>query len=250
MTETQNPQAIDHRAPLKPGEIRTHRVGAQVFQVMHIAGGSFAQASVAGNGMATRVLRTDRFADVAVRAYADAIEQAESDAIDALDDADGSMFIGSASGALIDPEATPDYCGPKDDGGWTCAPAHCDRPTECPLSDVSDIAPNEPQRWTGWTSHGHAMRGIPQVGERPRMVARCGGPAMCQTCGREEVAATTPEKSLVELLNAYGEAMARGGIELSYAFNSGLPLTTSAAVHAERADALKVEILARFGGER
>ena len=158
MTETQN---INHRAPLKPGEIRTHQVGAQVFQVMHIAGGSFAQASVAGNGMATRVLRTDRFADVAVRAYADAIEQAESDAIDALDDADGPSF--DASGAYLDGE---------------------------------------------------------------------------------------PEKSLADLLNAYGEQMARGGIELSYAFNSGLSLTTSVAVHAERADALKAEILARFGGGR
>lgn len=106
MTETQNPRP-DHRAPLAPGEIRTHTVGAQRFQVMHVAGGSFTQASYRDTGGFATVIATERFEDAAVRAYADAIEQAESDAIDELDDADGSMFISSSTGELIDPQATP-----------------------------------------------------------------------------------------------------------------------------------------------
>ena len=156
MTETQ----IDHRAPLAPlapGEIRTYVVGNRAFRVMHVAGGSFTQASFReGVDGPSVVLATDRFADVAVRAYAEAIEQAESDAIDALDDADGPSF--DASGAYLDGES----------------------------------------------------------------------------------------KSLVELLNEYGAAMARAGMRLVNANGS----VETAAPYAARADALKVEILARFGGER
>lgn len=159
MTETQ----INHRKPLAPGEIRSHVVGNRGFLVMHTGNGAFAQASYRdGVDGPTRVLATDRFADVAVRAYADAIAQAESDAVDALDDADGPSF--TAAGAFIS-----------------------DTPT------------------------------VP--------------------------------KSLAELLDAYGEEMARGGIELA----SGRTIEhgiAAAVAHTTRADAFKAEILGRFGGGR
>ncbi|MET0426642.1 MAG: hypothetical protein ABW046_22435 [Actinoplanes sp.] len=100
MTETPN-----HRAPLAPGEIRTHVVGDRAFQVMHVAGGSFTQASVRGKGPST-VLATSRFETVAVNVYANAIEQAESDAVDALDDADEVPFF-AADGSLVTPGAEP-----------------------------------------------------------------------------------------------------------------------------------------------
>jgi hypothetical protein len=82
MTET---QPTSHRRPLAPGEIRSHRVGAQTFAVMHVAGGSYTQACVMPVGGPTRVLATERFEQDAVNAYADAIEQAESDALDAME---------------------------------------------------------------------------------------------------------------------------------------------------------------------
>ena len=105
MTETQTP---NHRAPLAPGEIRTHTVGLRTFTVMHVAGGSFTQASCrTGIDRPSRVLLTSMDDRSAVEAYADAIEQAESDAIDELDEADGSMFISSSTGELIDPQAGP-----------------------------------------------------------------------------------------------------------------------------------------------
>lgn len=98
----------DHRAPLAPGEIRTHTVGLRTFTVMHVAGGSFTQASCrTGIDGPSRVLLTSMDDRSAVEAYADAIEQAESDAIDELDEADGSMFISSSTGELIDPQAGP-----------------------------------------------------------------------------------------------------------------------------------------------
>lgn len=78
----------EHRAPLAPGEIRAHTVGTRTFQVMHVSGGSFTQATVREAGGGATVLATDPFADRAVRAYADAIEQAESDAADAMEDDD------------------------------------------------------------------------------------------------------------------------------------------------------------------
>jgi hypothetical protein len=38
----------------------------------------------------------------------------------------------------------------------------------------------------GWTSHGHAIPGIPQdEAQRPQMIARCGGPALCGRCADE-----------------------------------------------------------------
>lgn len=160
MTETQN---IRHDAPLKPGEIRTHTVGDVDFAVMHAANGSFTQATVRDeNG--GRVLATEVFEDRAIRAYADAIEQAESDAR-------ATRPYDVASGSYV---------------------------TDEPLGEM-----------------------LP-----------------------------TPEPgSLSELVDAYGEAMARGGIELA----SGRTVQhgiAAAVEHTTRADALKAEILARFGGER
>jgi hypothetical protein len=96
----------EHEKPLTPGEIRTHTIGRTDFTVMHVAGGSFTQARSCDDSGST-ILATDRFESVAVRAYADAIEQAESDRIDALDDADDVAFIDSASGELIEPDSVP-----------------------------------------------------------------------------------------------------------------------------------------------
>lgn len=96
----------EHRKPLAPGEIRRHTVGEATFQVMHVAGGSFTQATVRTPGQPTSVLCTDTNTAVAVKAYADAVEaaeQAESDRIDALDDADATAFIGASSGRLVEP---------------------------------------------------------------------------------------------------------------------------------------------------
>lgn len=93
-----------HRAPLAPGEIRTAIVGDRTFQVMHVAGGSYTQASVRRNGWSPVVLKTDPSSYVAVHAYADAVEQAESDAIEG-DDA--PQFIGAASGELVVPGLAP-----------------------------------------------------------------------------------------------------------------------------------------------
>ena len=42
------------------------------------------------------------------------------------------------------------------------------------------------RRLQGYTSHGHAVDGVPQVG-RPERVARCGGPGLCRQCGPEAV---------------------------------------------------------------
>jgi hypothetical protein len=160
MTETQT----NHRAPLTPGEIRIHWIGDTSYQVMHVAGGSFTQASVREHGQPSRVLKTDTSAAVAVRAYADAIEQAESDRIDALDDADGPSY--DASGAYLDGEA------------------------------LGEMLP-------------------------------------------------TPEPgSLAALIDAYGEAMSKGATCLV------LGRTAELVEYAGRADALKAEILARFGGGR
>jgi hypothetical protein len=100
MTETQTP---NHGAPLAPGEIRTHTVGTQTFQVMHVSGGSFTQAKVRrpiGDHMESHVLCTSRFDSDAVRAYADAIAAAEDAAAAGLDDADGLSF--DASGNYLD----------------------------------------------------------------------------------------------------------------------------------------------------
>lgn len=82
MTET---QPTSHRRPLAPGEIRMHKVGAVTFTVMHVAGGSFTQACAHEADQRSRVLKTDTDDRIAVNAYADAIEQAESDAIDAME---------------------------------------------------------------------------------------------------------------------------------------------------------------------
>lgn len=33
-----------------------------------------------------------------------------------------------------------------------------------------------------YTSHGHQIPGTPVEGERPKLVARCGGPRLCRQC--------------------------------------------------------------------
>jgi hypothetical protein len=100
----------NHRAPLVPGEIRTHTVGLQIFQVMHVSGGSYTQATVRELAQPSRVIATERFESDAVNAYADAIEQAESDAIDDMegDDtpepltAEGAEALAARAGFTID----------------------------------------------------------------------------------------------------------------------------------------------------
>lgn len=37
---------------------------------------------------------------------------------------------------------------------------------------------------SGWTSHGHRIDGLVQIGQ-PSSVARCGGPGLCAQCARE-----------------------------------------------------------------
>lgn len=37
---------------------------------------------------------------------------------------------------------------------------------------------------SGWTTHGHPVPGVPQVGV-PKYVMRCGGPRLCERCSRE-----------------------------------------------------------------
>ena len=49
-----------------------------------------------------------------------------------------------------------------------------------------------------WTTHGHACcdQPGPMVGDRPLMIARCGGPAICAKCATEAAVAhaqSTPE---------------------------------------------------------
>jgi hypothetical protein len=92
MTETQNP----HRRPLAPGEIRTHEVAGEIFQVMHTGNGAFTQATRNSDHAGRGVIKTSSQDQDAVDAYADAIEQAESDQIDGDEDPD-------ASGSLVAP---------------------------------------------------------------------------------------------------------------------------------------------------
>lgn len=73
----------EHAKPLSPGEIRMARVGRVIFKVMHIAGGSFTQAIALRPDAPTEVIATEMFEQDAVRAYAEAIEQAEADHADA-----------------------------------------------------------------------------------------------------------------------------------------------------------------------
>ena len=42
-----------------------------------------------------------------------------------------------------------------------------------------------------YTSHGHQIPGTPVEGERPKLVARCGGPRLCRQC-KSEVQPYTP----------------------------------------------------------
>jgi hypothetical protein len=145
MTENTN---INHRAPLAPGEIRTHRVGARVFKVMHVSGGSFTQASVRPDGEPATVLLTDMSTRAAVNAYADAIEQAESDAIDALegDDTPEPLTDSEAEALAVRAGFAPTPRGlwpvPQDrsaDGVPEVEQAHAPAPTtqqrDCPACD-------------------------------------------------------------------------------------------------------------------
>lgn len=54
----------------------------------------------------------------------------------------------------------------------------------------------DPPESSGWTSHGHPMPGLPQVGQRPANVARCAGVSRCKVCTKEShiaiMAATNP----------------------------------------------------------
>ena len=76
----------EHRAPLAPGEIRTHIVGDRAFRVAHTGGGMYTQASYRhGVDGGTVVICTDASAEVAVKAYADAIEAAEAAGEPAID---------------------------------------------------------------------------------------------------------------------------------------------------------------------
>jgi len=49
----------------------------------------------------------------------------------------------------------------------------------------------------GWTTHGHAIPGVPQYPlDRPTNIARCGGPGLCNACAVEAagyVRASTPD---------------------------------------------------------
>lgn len=125
MTETQNTK--NHRAPLARGEIRTHTVGTpdtpggwRTFKVMHVAGGSFTQASVSRFGKPTEVISTDPDARVAVNAYADAIEQAESDALD-TDPMDDENLPMGASRTLVTGETNMAGVNPAADPAWVAA---------------------------------------------------------------------------------------------------------------------------------
>lgn len=40
------------------------------------------------------------------------------------------------------------------------------------------------ERLPGYTTHGHAIEGLIQVG-KPEKVARCGGPGLCTICSRQ-----------------------------------------------------------------
>lgn len=44
--------------------------------------------------------------------------------------------------------------------------------------------PAAPVSWFGYTSHGHPIPGVPQVG-KPELVARCGGVSICLKCQEE-----------------------------------------------------------------
>lgn len=92
MTETK-----DHGAPLALGEIRTHTVGDQTFQIMHTGGGAYTQATVRTAGVPhTTVLATLRFESVALRVYAGAIERAERAAAVSAPEVDNRAEIGAA----------------------------------------------------------------------------------------------------------------------------------------------------------
>lgn len=84
MSETQNTK--DHGAPLIPGEIRTHIVGDQKFQIMHVGNGAYTQATVRQAGVpTTTVLATEHWEHVALNIYAGAIERAEAAAAPEVD---------------------------------------------------------------------------------------------------------------------------------------------------------------------
>jgi hypothetical protein len=266
MTETQT----NHRAPLAPGEIRTYRVGDQRFAVMHVAGGSFTQVTARdGIDGATRVLATCRFADAAVRAYADAIEQAESDAVDRLDDTDGMSF--DASGAYLEGEPRRvlvveereivHRCPPTGSNTMPCCGVTpWEIPTYHRMTVEDDRVTCKPKLDAAEICAEAGIATTPEGGMTPETVSwvsRPDGSGLRRAGERSWVTdeplgemLPTPEPgSLSALLDAYGEAMARGGIELA----SGRTVQdgiTAAVAHTTRADALKAEILARFGGER
>jgi hypothetical protein len=221
MTETQT----NHRAPLAPGEIRTHTVGDRTFQVMHTGRGMNTKATYRdGVDGVTQVLCTG-YEFRAVRAYADAIEQAESDAIDALDDADGMSF--DASGAYFDREPKRVLVVEEREIVHRCPPTGSNTMPCCGVTP-----------WEIPTYHRMTVEDD-RVTCKPRLDAA--------EMTDEPLGAflPTPEPgSLAALIDAYGEAMAKGATCIVLGRRAEL------VEYAGRADALKAEILARFGGER
>lgn len=134
----------DHSTPLQPGEVRTHTVDGQTFQVMHTGNGMYTQASVRDGGP-TRVLGTMPIESEALRIYADAIAQAEADWADVDTDEDGQMFIGAASGELVTPGADRPY-----------VPGH-------PMADRESAdmpaEPTQPWYFTFGGDHTHPLTG-------------------------------------------------------------------------------------------
>lgn len=201
MTKMQTTE--DHRAPLAPGEIRTHVVGDRAFRVMHTGNGSFAQASYRdGVDGATQVLHTGR-EDIALARYADAIEQAEAAEREQPKRLDLSQAI-----------------------------AECKRFEEI---DRAAVARGESANW--WERAGEPVDleyNLPMGANMTLVNGEVGD-------------------SLRKLIDAYGEAIARGAIVLTGGAFRGDEATGVAAEllgHTRRADALKTEILRRFGGER
>jgi len=55
---------------------------------------------------------------------------------------------------------------------------------------IVEETPAAPVPWSGYTSHGHPIPGVPHIG-KPTKVARCGGVYICMAC-RKEVSPYVP----------------------------------------------------------
>lgn len=184
-----------HDYPLLPGEVRSHTVGRTTFTVMHAMGGSFVQATASALGEASRVLHTSASETAALRAYREAVEQAESDAVDALDDADDVQHF-AADGSLV--------------------------------TGLGDTATVRPQDGTPDAAAQALAYNLPD-GADPLLVTGEHDDAM---------------PSLRALVESYGEAIARAALYLTYGDRKRV------LQQADRAEAVKTEIVTRFGGPR